>query len=351
MKNTKNTITPLKPAQTQKRRPPKNISTKPQKLVFKVPECAEHYFSAIVNPFDTAAGACIPCDVFPLPSQKTKTTIRGRFQLGTSGVGWITVTPRLSKDEACVYYTTAASVGTSATISSAFTNSGSAQMSQLPYTASAFVANGIAGRIVAGGLRIKYVSSLMNRNGNVLEYEEPDHQIVTGYSYDTLSGNPYARVKRVGGEEWDASTQLSGPVTPSEMEFVHNSTAPIGGPLCLYVSGAASDLYEFEYVQHTEFIGSSVPGKTKSHSDPQTTAKVLEVVKSHTSSGPVSPASQRSLWDEIGGAISDTLPKLVSAGASIATGVISGNGGAILDGAMTLLAPSPKRDVPMLGWH
>jgi hypothetical protein len=164
---------------------------KPDGLVYRVPECAAMYAAALVDPFDTPAGACVPADLFPLPSSKTKTFIRGKFALGTTGFGCIFARPVSANDAQSVVGTTAASVGGSATLLSAFTNTTAQLATQVPYT-TAQLTEGVGARVVACGLRIKYIGQLMSRNGVVLSYEDPDHRdISTSFSFDTLGSNPY----------------------------------------------------------------------------------------------------------------------------------------------------------------
>jgi len=43
----------------------------PPKIALKVSDCAMRYMATVCNPFEAEPGACVPCDLFPLPSQKT----------------------------------------------------------------------------------------------------------------------------------------------------------------------------------------------------------------------------------------------------------------------------------------
>jgi len=110
------------------------------------------------DPFDTPAGVCIPCDLFPLPSQKVKTTFRGVGNLGTTGYGWVAVNPTLANDVASIQVTSTASVGGSSTVLSAYTNIGTGMFTMLPYAAADFSGGSVQGRIVAVGIRVSVIA-------------------------------------------------------------------------------------------------------------------------------------------------------------------------------------------------
>jgi hypothetical protein len=324
------------PAKQNVKRARKVVTTikRPDQLVYRVPECAAMYAAALVDPFEAPCGACIPADLFPLPSAKTKTFVRGKFALGTGGVGFIYVKPTAANDGLCLKTTTSTSVGTSSAILSTFTNQASISMTQLPYTTAQLTA-GVGTRIVAGGVRIKYIGQLMTRNGVCLTYEDPDHKdIPTVFSFDTLGANPYVKAHRIGSEEWDSYVCFSGPVTPSDVEF-QQLEAPLGVAsfLGLVVSGVAGDQYEFEYYQHTEYIGNIVVNKTPSHADAQAFGKVLEAAKGLTKDKPLEPSDAGGFWDRIKEGLSESMPTLLSAGKAIGTAIMGPNPLSILQAA------------------
>ncbi len=310
-------------AKKAKKVPKKNISVTTsspnQAIVWKVPECVKHYFSALVDPFESPAGACMPCDLFPLPSQKVKVFIRGKLNLGTSGIGFILANPTLANDVNVITRTTSTSVITQSTQFTAATNIVGATFSQLPYNSAALTAKSVQGRVLALGVRIKYIGSLMNRNGLVLSLEDPDHQSTVNQTFDSVSANPYADARRVGDGEWDAAVCWSGPVTPQELEYANvNSYADYS--MVMAISGAAGDLYEFEVYEHAEFIGTNVPGKTPSHSAAEAFGKMNATLKASTSdNGPIKPEQKASLWEQFTKAMSESLPGIMQVGRGLYT--------------------------------
>lgn len=335
------------------RHPEKNVTKHQEQATYwKVPLCVKHYFRALTDPFTTEAGACMPCDLFPLPSAKLKTFVRGRFVLGTSGVGFIGAAPVLANDAFCAAMTTSTSALTQGAALNSATFQSSAMMTQLPYsTANLSGTQTIHGRIVGAGLRVKYVGSLMNTNGVVVSYEDPDHMDALRLSYDQISSSTSTSLKRVGTDYWDHTVNLSGPVMPGELDFVNSpwtNTNSFRPYLCLAIVGTAGDSFEYEFYQHAEFIGAIVPNKTVSHADAQAFAKVSEAVKSSTASTPLEPREAPSLWRSFLEGMSETLPSLIQIGRGVATSLVTESAMGLPDiiaGGSGLLGLGNKLDV------
>jgi hypothetical protein len=326
------------------------VSAEKQSLVYRIPECVKHFVDALVDPFGAPAGACLPADLYPLPSSKVKTFIRARMALGTSGIGFAHCVPSPGNDNGQLFTTTSASVGTTATLFSAFTNVNTLTCAQLPYTYAQTNTSGLyMWRLVAAGMRIKYVGQLMTRNGMVIAYEDPDHQEVRAKSFDTLGSNPQTSLKRVGDENWDSSVCWSGPVTPEELEFVNKVYGPVAlgtSPMILAVSGVAGDIYEVEYFQHIELIGTVVVNKTPSHAEAQLFGKAVEAAKSLTSVKPLQQTDKRTLWQKVTQGIKESLPALVQMGKGTAEMLMGAESSGLLDlaqGAQKfLMEPTPR---------
>jgi len=213
-------------------------------------------------------------------------------------------------------------------------------MTQMPYASTSLTGATVQYRVVAAGLRIKYIGKLMDRNGVCLSYEDPDHLDARIRSYDTLNGSTGSDLVRVGDFRWDQTVCYSGPVTPSEVEFVSSGYyCPGNCPIVIAVSGLPGDKYEVEYYQHTEFIGSVVPGKTKSHADGAAFGKALEAIKGAAAIKPVEPSMLTSIWNGFKSIVSKSLPSIVETVGGIAmlaarnprgVGLIAHGGGDIM---------------------
>jgi len=316
------------------------IKASKQELAYRVPECVHHFMRALVDPFEAPTGACLPCDLFPLPSAKYKVFARGRMQLGTAGIGFVVITPTSANDAGFLQCTTSTTVLAPAALLSTATNVSNILCAQNQFTIVQVTSGAVATRLVAYGIRAKYVGQLMDRNGVITAYEDPDHQDVRRFSYDTLNSNPYSDIHRVGGEMWDASVCQSGPVTPSEVEFQSvvyptNSNATLG----LVVSGVAGDIYEVEGYLHYELIGQTVSNKTKSHAEPTFFGKVIEAAKNITDSGPLSPEKGPSFWSSFVDTVREGLPKLIG---TIGNAIAPGFGSALGMIGQGLLGPPPS---------
>jgi hypothetical protein len=321
--NKKNKKTVQKPT-SNRVKPARVVDVKGKtQAVFKIPHCAMDYFSSLAAPFETPGGVCIPAEVFPLPSQKIKTFLKGRFQAGTTGIGFITVSPIVTNSGAVITSSTALSVGAPATQFNAFTAVQTLTMPQFPFDEVARTAGGYNSRIVSYGIRIKYIGKLMDRNGVTTSLEEPDHKnmyslTTTPSNLDRVNGHPQSHLSRVGGEVWDSEIFYSGPVSPAEIEF-SNTPFPLGQYISIIcVQGEPGDSYEFEYVQHTEVIGTLAIAKTPSHADPATFGKVLESAKTTAIDGPLSTQNSPSFFKRFMDGARELGPAILSGGKMVA---------------------------------
>lgn len=336
MKDTTVTTTTTTKAEKKKKLVP--IQVPAQKfngqLTVDIPECITHYGMALVNPFDCPAGVCLPCGNIPIPTQKFKTYRRGAFALGTTGVGFIRLVPGLSNDTAYIFASSATSVGTQATAFSAFTNVSNLTIPQNPFTTASFDATRAA-RIVGVGLRIKYIGPIQNTNGVICGLEEPNHQELSGNTFDGVAAHPNSEIQfaanfgKTGCSDlyggWDYGINYSGPVNVTDFELISSTERPLGATsfLCIPISGVAGDKYEFEVVQHFEMAGVGIVSKTKSHVDAALAAKVLEAAKGITENKPLTLAQEPSFWSDFAEGVQKTLPHAVNlfkGGIGLATG-------------------------------
>ena len=127
----------------------------PSRVAMKVSDCAMRYMATICDPFEAEPGACVPCDLFPLPSQKIRAFGRGQFSLGTTGFGYLLVNPCSALDGTAATFTTPTSVMSSTTTFGAVTNLAATQLQTLPYTVAQVSdsTSTVQARMVACGVR------------------------------------------------------------------------------------------------------------------------------------------------------------------------------------------------------
>lgn len=299
----------------------------------KIPECTVHYLQTVLDPFDSPSGACLPCDLFPLPSQKLKVFGRGICVLGTGGYGYINAGLVLGNDVVAVNATSATSGMTSGTPLSSVTNVVPGYFTKLPWTIADITNNVVQGRGVALGMRVRYTGREDGRNGILNFYEDQDHITGSGLTYDGIRqyDNTYA-CRPNGNGDWD-SIVYSGPVTPADLEFRNaNYLAAAAGILYCLISGVAGDQYEFEVFQHIEAIGVQTSGKSMSHADPNTFSKAQEVLKGEASETAVQTQNKPSIVKKFIKAVVDTLPFVVEQGSNVIK-ALEGDPMAILSGA------------------
>lgn len=249
---------------------------------FRVGPCAQKYAESLADPFTGPADACMP--VTPaVQSRKLRTFIRTRFQSSSvNGAGFVTMQPLACNDGAV----TAGNIGTAAAYTSsaawlgpvALPNLNPATAGVIPlnhngeYSTSAFSSAGVQARLVSMGFRLRYAGTELNRGGRVMLYEDPDHSDwSTGASNSVIMGNEKAKEHKIG-EDW-ITLCTSGPVVPSEFDYVPYPNTPNGGTtkahylLATIDSAAVGSTYDVEFYWNWEITGILARGKTPSDSD------------------------------------------------------------------------------------
>jgi len=295
----------------------KTVDTKGRvQLMHTVPQCTREYLSARLDPWATGSGACLPNGQYTMRSAKFKVTSAGQLQLGTTGVGFIALRPDWANDGQNVITTIAASVGTSSTVLSSFTNLQYYNFQNLPYPTASF-GTALQGRFVAGGIRVQYVGTLMNQNGLAYAYTDQDHSSCMGGTLITLGNLELTKrvvvtgnVHQSGKDSWLVQACDNGPVLPQEYEFLQSSASAGAAYMVIMIQGVAGDAYEFEAVQHVEIIGSAVGNMTDSHTDEVDLPIIDKELKNSFRSGPPQPKETPSIMDKIKQGLIDYLPKI-----------------------------------------
>jgi len=328
------------------------------KIALKVSNCSMRYMAALCNPFQAEPGACVPCDLFPLPSQKIRAFTRGSFACGVGGVGFILAAPCAANDAPAIAYTQAASPMTvNDPVNAGITGGGTQFLAGLPYNI-VQVNGAVQARVVSMGIRIRYAGTEAGRSGTIACYEDQDHigQGTPGgalTNFNSVQLNTSATVSRPSGDGgWDACVCSSGPVTPVELEFVartypHSVTQTLNaaGYLLIMVNGIVGDKYDFECFQHIEYIGTNVAAKTPSHADTDQYGKIIQSAKEIANVRPLTPASGPSLWDRFSAKVSEALPQLVNFGVGALRAYEGDAGGyaQLLGGAASFITEGPKK--------
>lgn len=282
------------------------IARIPRKL--NIEDDVQKYILQLLNPYE-GMGVGIPSS-FPLKSQKVYAFVKGTFELGTTGVGFIKQQIFTANDQYGSYYTTAASVGTDATALSAFTNLGSVVMTKLPYSSVNIGDAVIQSRVVAAGLRCRYIGRSDGLNGLVRSIETPDNTNLNNDTPVEVSNYDMQTTSRPSENEWTC-VNYSGPIAPSDIEF-SLSPYPLGtsGPtLAHVVEGTAGDQYAWEFHINVEYIGPASVGKTQNISDPIGYAKVCQTLKGISSERAISPKLTHMAITKFARHVGESLPE------------------------------------------
>ncbi len=244
----------------------------------KVPrlgDCALRYMAALYDPRSVHEEVGVPEKA--MLSQKTVVFTRGSFSTGTTGFGLVVATPQPFNDIASVTATTATSVGGAATTGAAFTLTASSAPNG-PF-ASTQVGNNTSGigqigwRVVSQALYVKYAGTELNKGGDMILIEEPQHGDLFQYSYNTALGLDGAKRVKVS-DNWQhvcwvpTNTTASGG-TADDTAWSYIPNAPGRRNIGVFVNSAgASQPFDFEVYSQVEFIGSVCRSPSISFNDP-----------------------------------------------------------------------------------
>jgi len=183
-----------------------------------------------------------------------------------SGTGGIIARPDSANDVITAYYSqtgwvssgsqtlpTSADVG----VGAAFPNSG--------YQAADFIAGGIQVRLVAFGIRVRYIGTALNAGGVVYELEEPSHHSLEGVSLPTMRQFDSCTSNCFDGSWFESLYQ---PRFPADFGYTTGASGQSSFAHFLGLNIQAADdtaPFEWEVYGHWEFIGREVRGKSISH--------------------------------------------------------------------------------------
>jgi hypothetical protein len=262
----------------QQKKAKSNPKPKPKPKVGgpRLSQCATDYARCLVNPF-TGPLACVPN--FPaLKSRKFRVWAKGTLSTGSAGIGFLWQDPQLgiNNDVDSVLYTTNTFPGNSFTVAGGGEVIGAATNSD--YTSSQISASGITYRVVSSGIRVRYISTELNRGGQIVALSDTNHNSLIGRTIQDLDAEINSKRFPVN-REWTTVTMR--PVRDGDDEF---GTNPAGAPtdasqiawyqgIMIQSPGVDVD-YEWESYTVYEAQGANVRGMTPSHVDPNGYASV-----------------------------------------------------------------------------
>jgi hypothetical protein len=253
-------------------------------LQIHLSHCARSYLQALMFGFSHKEVACIP-DLHSVPSQKVRVKTRGTFSTGTTGFGWIVVSPHCTVNDGATLGFTDSTYGLpfgSPILNPGVVVPGVGQgfAAQLPWNSVNFEAlttNGVQSRTVGSALRIRYIGSEMSRSGQIIGIRHLDNETLVALTASDLRAQSTAKTYQ-NSREWTYVAYR--PVKPAEYEFSPFGCADADGPITafkwpmgFFIEGTTNTTgsvgaapFEYEYVQFVEYIG-HIGNITKSHVD------------------------------------------------------------------------------------
>lgn len=277
-KSNKAAVKAMIAAKKNKRSNKRNHASRPSCI--NITGVGSHYCHLLCDPF-RAVSTGVPS--FPtFESQVLRCFVRGTAtSSSTSDMGFVTVDPYgfLANDStSSVRASTSAYTGT--TIADVATGVVGTS-SNSPYNSTQIVNDELMHyRVVAAGLRVRYIGTKLNAGGRAVAWTDLDHTSQIGKNYSDLTANDRCRVEILDGK-WHSTTW--NPIDASELEYVNYLDASRVMSVIFYPA-AASQTVEFEVVVHYELIGKTIRGKETRMADPnvQSIVSAVQHANGHT---------------------------------------------------------------------
>jgi hypothetical protein len=252
----------------------KGSRAKPGALSYStMSECAKLYVKALVDPWNVPGGACVP-DAVTIPSYKVPFFVRGRFEVGTLGVGYVVMNPYVCFNGApmCMGTTSLYNLSVIGNNPSSPGTMLTQYYNNSPYSNDLFAVSATGRRRVVGaGIKARYIGAELTRSGRIIEYRHPiNDSVFTGgaVAVQTLLANRETEPGPVDREFHYVVWKPSVPTDLAYLEYSPDIEAPSGSCLLLAVEGAPPGAaFEFDAMAHFEIVGNFNPTTTASTSD------------------------------------------------------------------------------------
>ncbi len=269
-------------------------------------DCTQRYIKAIHAPW-SAIRACVPLPPC-FPSQKLQCWYKGTMSTGTQGIGFVFVDPvqGVTNDKDFGTYTGSNFAGTGLD-QNPLTTGVTAFQSNSPFVDSNFTADETYYRIVAVGIRVRYVGSELNRGGSVVSLVEPDHASLNGFGIGSLLS--YAGVHtQPTGRRWHECVWF--PIDATEIAYRNSPSAE--GTMCMAVmvkaaSAGTAVSYEFEVYGKYEIHGIKARGQDIMRGDTIGGSATIEHFAGHAPTGRIDSTAEsiRHSLDAVDGIVKD----------------------------------------------
>lgn len=252
--------------------------------------CSRDYLHVLTNPFGSTGQVCIP-DIMDLPSSKYRVVARGTLVCGTQGFGFIQLRIQGSAANnvtAISYSNSSTNFITSVTSEGVAAGTTTNIFSSAPYTAAQIASTAsvpIKSRIVALGVRVRYIGTELARGGRMVLVRKPFGATTDGLSTATVLSDR-STISLPVNRQWVGVNYL--PSDSDDYEYMFSANYPTNPRLAILIDSSEGNLFEYEAVQYVEYTG-TVVNLSPSHSDITGMSTIREAV---TESNTIEPAGQ-----------------------------------------------------------
>lgn len=261
---------------------------------FRLSSCADGYLHVIANPFDMEGDFCIP-DEWEIPSKKIKCLDRGYITAGAGGLGFLIASPKGATNSSVCQSVTVGSYAKNFVSFLATDGVLGTAVSQFPYSSTDMTGGNLAVRLVACGMKVRYIGTELNRSGQLVIVRLPN----ANSALNTFNGKTASQLASIQGsvtrpvvKRWEGLFFV--PMESDDFDYITSDSAidnaGRAATMGIFWSGGAPDTQmEFEIVRFYEVIarnGFSIDNVTKSDSD----TVGLSAVKNAVTNNVVTPS-------------------------------------------------------------
>lgn len=241
--------------------------------------CSLHYMQAVLDPFNyrlSGKEVCIP-DLWDLPSFKFSTRVRGTFITGATA-GGVVISPFTFSNDEVFGFVSLSPYGGNVMPGTADVGVSSFEDSQFPWG----VDFPRQVRLVACGLRARYIGTQLNLGGQIL----PVAICTAEGNVVHLDSNQISNMNNT--EQYPSSRAWHGccwrPTTQDQMSYIFGSFPASSNSNCkmgiLCIPATANQPFEYEVVRFFEAVSQSATSGSGSSSNsvPSTTASDSDIV-------------------------------------------------------------------------
>jgi hypothetical protein len=262
--------------------------------------CSKLYAAAMSNPWACESAPCVP-DLVTLPSYKVGFRSRGVFEIGTEGVGFVTLNPYnvTSKTSPLLVHHTG-TYTTAAYAANSYKEPPDPGINfydnDSPYAPLDISPEGITWRCVGAGLKCRYTGTEITRAGRCVVGRTPfNTPLIAGSNANAFLVDRAFTVNPVDRKYHFCTYR---PAKSTDTTYVTENVGENWSMICYVEGSEPGSSFEFDAIQWFELIGKPLPQMTRSHSDPTGMSVIMESL-SLAQPQRTPEENHKSLWDEM----------------------------------------------------